>query len=104
MKKFLPLLTEARPDILCGDFNIPRGTELYHVLADCLYDNIPPEYVSSIDPVLHRVPNLSLMIDYMWSLERIRIENVRQVCGVSDHCAFVGEVSLTGRTLDAHHH
>lgn len=93
MKRFLPILEEACPDILCGDFNIPRGTELYHILHDRLCDNIPPECMNSIDPTLHRVPGLSLMIDYVWSSPpRVQVSNVRQVCGVSDHCAFVAEL------------
>jgi endonuclease/exonuclease/phosphatase family metal-dependent hydrolase len=98
MERFLPVLTEAHPDILCGDFNIPRGTELYQVLHERLCDNVPSEYVNSIDPQLHRVHGLSYMIDYMWSSPRVRIQDVRQVCGVSDHCAFVGEVQLVPDT------
>lgn len=92
MQILLPLLDMVRPDVLCGDFNIPRGTELYHRLAERFKDNVPLEYISSIDPVLHRVPGLSLMIDYVWTSARVYMSSVHMVDGVSDHCAIEGEV------------
>jgi endonuclease/exonuclease/phosphatase family metal-dependent hydrolase len=94
MESFLPALMRLSPDVLCGDFNIPRGTELYHVLREHLRDNVPLGYTNSLDPHLHRVPGLTFMIDYVWSSPRVEARNVTQVCGVSDHCAFVGEVVL----------
>lgn len=94
MKRFLPVLEDARPDILCGDFNIPRGTELYTVLCKQFKDNVPFEYVSSIDSKLHRMPGLSFMIDYMWSSSRVQCTNVQMKSGISDHCALMGEVSF----------
>lgn len=82
------------PDVLfCGDFNIPRGTELYHVLRERYTDHVPPEYTRSLDPELHRRPDLEYMVDYIWSTPDYVAENVRMICGLSDHCAIVGEVS-----------
>ena len=45
---------EQFPEIaFCGDFNAPRGREIWGEIAKRYKDNIPQEYVSSIDPVLH---------------------------------------------------
>jgi endonuclease/exonuclease/phosphatase family metal-dependent hydrolase len=78
--------------VFCGDLNIPRGTELYQVLAARYHDNVPSDHTSSIDPVLHRVPGLRLMIDYAWSTPEWRIPELQMVEGVSDHKALVGHV------------
>lgn len=78
--------------VLCGDFNIPRGTELYHVLAQQYRDNVPPEYTTSLDQDLHRKKGLQFMVDYIWSTPAYAVTDVRMVCGVSDHCALVADV------------
>ncbi|MCR4311500.1 MAG: endonuclease/exonuclease/phosphatase family protein, partial [Candidatus Taylorbacteria bacterium] len=52
--KHLLALTEKDPElILCGDFNAPRGGEIFSILSGIYKDNIPPEYVSSLDTELH---------------------------------------------------
>lgn len=79
--------------VVCGDFNIPRGNELYHTLNARLTDTVPRAYTTSIDQELHRVPGLRLMVDYIWTTPAYHVENVRMVCGVSDHCALVAQVS-----------
>lgn len=95
-RKRLPMLLDILAShahcVVTGDFNIPRGTDLYHVLARRYKDHVPPEYENSLDPILHRIPSLRYMIDYVWSTPEYCVRNVRMVCGLSDHCALVGEV------------
>jgi endonuclease/exonuclease/phosphatase family metal-dependent hydrolase len=80
--------------VLCGDFNIPRASnELYRLLAERYTDHVPPEIHNSLDPQYHRKPSLVHMVDYIWSTPHYCVEGVRVVCGVSDHCAIVAEVS-----------
>src|SRR2546423_1367642 len=47
-------LLKDRRLVFCGDFNAPRGKEIFSRLATQWTDHIPPTYRTSIDPVLHR--------------------------------------------------
>jgi endonuclease/exonuclease/phosphatase family metal-dependent hydrolase len=95
LERLLTLL-EPYPDLLlCGDFNIPRGNKLYERLVRQFTDNIPPDIGPSLDQDLHEVKGLRYMVDYMWTRGSHHLTNVRKECGVSDHCAFVGELSLS---------
>lgn len=86
--------------VLCGDFNIPRGNEMYGELAQKLKDNIPLSVATTVDPVLHyankdQIGKLKLVVDYVWSTPKYLVQNVRVVSGVSDHCGVVCEVVLS---------
>ena len=81
----------GRPLLLCGDFNAPRGGEIWAKLATRYQDNIPKEYHSSLDPHLHRLlDSKKLVVDGLWSTPAYRVSGVRLVEGVSDHKAVVG--------------
>lgn len=86
--------------ILCGDFNMPRGGELFAILSDRYKDNIPPEYMTSIDVSLHRnrledPEELSQkMVDGLFTTPGYLAHNVRLVPGVSDHMAIVATVEI----------
>lgn len=83
----------AFPDIFfCGDFNAPRGREIWQTLASRYTDNIPPEYASSIDPKLHYAEGLRVMVDGLFSTPEYLISDVRLVEGLSDHKAVVGTI------------
>ncbi len=84
---------ERFPDlILCGDFNAPRGWEIWNLIAEKYHDNIPARYDSSLDPNLHRVKGLKRMVDGFWSTPEYQVSNVSLVSGVSDHQAVIGLV------------
>jgi endonuclease/exonuclease/phosphatase family metal-dependent hydrolase len=82
--------------ILCGDFNAPRGGEIFSALSQKYTDNIPAEYTTSIDTDLHRdgekMRGKSLMVDGLFTTPQYECSNVRLVSGVSDHCAIVAEI------------
>lgn len=90
--------------VLCGDFNAPRGGEIFSKLAARYKDNIPPEYVWSIDQSLHRAEQgalqaaalrhgyKGLMVDGLFSTPRYEVTHVRLEDGVSDHMAIVARV------------
>ncbi len=78
--------------VLVGDMNAPRGRETFSMFASVYKDNIPAEYDSSLDPVLHRVPTLRYMVDALFTTPEYGAENVRLVEGVSDHKAVVGDI------------
>ena len=79
--------------VVCGDFNAPRGGEVWKELASRYRDNIPIAYDSSLDPVLHRTKDTRrLLVDGLFSTKGYRVSEVRLVDGVSDHKAVVGTI------------
>ncbi|MFZ2200069.1 MAG: endonuclease/exonuclease/phosphatase family protein [Microgenomates group bacterium] len=93
MGKIIQILS-GQEVVLCGDFNIPRGNELYKIFAENFKDNIPNEVQTTLDPVLHygnreEVGRLKFVVDYAWSTKRYKVLEVQIVSGVSDHCALV---------------
>lgn len=94
LKKLLDELTPYADLLLTGDFNIPRANGLYKMLCDSFVDNISPDADSSLDPELHRVKGLRRMVDYFWTRGVYRAKDVQFRCGVSDHCAVVGEITV----------
>ena len=81
--------------ILCGDFNAPRGREIFNRFVQRYTDNIPAQYVTSIDGNLHRDGKIELMVDGLFTTPHYRTEDVRLVDGVSDHMAVVAKVFRT---------
>jgi endonuclease/exonuclease/phosphatase (EEP) superfamily protein YafD len=78
--------------VLCGDFNAPRGREIFGRLAAQWTDHIPPMHATSIDPVLHRAGPLQLMVDGVFSTDDYSVSEVMLHQGVSDHCAVTAHV------------
>ncbi len=85
------------PDlILCGDFNAPRGREIFDKLASVYKDNIPAEALSTLDPELHsaaKAKGLQLVVDALFTTPGYRALDVEVATGVSDHCAIVANVA-----------
>lgn len=87
-------ILEAIPEIIiCGDFNAPRGGEIFQEMAKRYKDNIPEKYDTSLDKNLHRVGKTRrLVVDVLFTSPQYVAENVELVGGVSDHCAVVGDI------------
>lgn len=79
--------------VLCGDFNAPRGKEIFTRLAARWTDNIPLTYTTSLDPVLHRAGPLPLVVDAVFSTADYNVSDVVLHQGVSDHCAITCTIS-----------
>lgn len=92
LKRVLDLLADEPELVLAGDFNAPRGGEIFGILAGRYRDNIPEHYRTSLDPVLHRAGHLERMVDGLFTSGFYRTQNVRLVPGVSDHQAIVAEI------------
>jgi len=80
-------LLKDRSLVLCGDFNAPRGREIFNRLAAQWIDHVPPTHITSLDPILHRAGSLQLMVDGVFSTPDYAVSGVRLHQGVSDHCA-----------------
>lgn len=99
MEQLLAELAKQGEFVLTGDFNAPRGGEIFSKLAGIYKDNVPPQYKTSIDAKRHRngkdhaAELADKMVDGVFSTPHYTVTNVRLVDDVSDHCAIVAEVS-----------
>ncbi len=92
LKNLLAILEKNNDFVLTGDFNAPRGLETFTLLSQKYKDNIPKEYTTSLDPVLHRVPGLPYMVDGLFTTPQYQAHNVKLQDGVSDHMAIISEI------------
>jgi endonuclease/exonuclease/phosphatase family metal-dependent hydrolase len=89
----LGILKDKRQYVLCGDFNASRGGEIYKTLSQCMKDNVPLSYDTSIDPERHRIKGLRAMVDGLFTTPVYGVSDVRLHFGVSDHGALEAVVS-----------
>ena len=85
-------LLKGRPLVLVGDFNAPRGKEIFSRLAAQWVDHIPPTLTTTLDPVLHRAGPLQLVVDGVFASDNYNVSGVTLHQGVSDHCAITARV------------
>ena len=99
MRAMLPLLQQQKEFVFCGDFNAPRGGEIWQMLASNYRDNIPPEYKTSLDLELHRAGKThpeqlaTKMVDGLFTTPGFVASNVRLQFGISDHAAIVATIA-----------
>ena len=91
-KELLKKLQKHKEIVFCGDFNMPRGREMFSCVTEYYKDNIPKDIESSLDPQFHRVPELRYMVDGLFSTDGYVVSNVEMKCGISDHCAVTGHI------------
>jgi endonuclease/exonuclease/phosphatase family metal-dependent hydrolase len=80
--------------VLSGDFNAPRGREIFSTIAERYKDNIPAHYQTSLDENLHRCGYLPYVVDGLFSTPDYKISDVGLVFGVSDHAAVRAEIDI----------
>lgn len=99
MASLLAILEASGELVLAGDFNAPRGGEIFSLLAKRYKDNIPPEYKTSIDVNLHRLGKehpdefTDKMVDGLFSTPNYIVSDVELHSGVSDHFAITATVA-----------
>ncbi|TSC62639.1 MAG: endonuclease/exonuclease/phosphatase [Parcubacteria group bacterium Athens0416_74] len=105
LRALLTELEQMGEFVLTGDFNAPRGGEIFDALARKYRDNIPHEYTTSLDYAIHHVPQAKLeadaraagvqghMVDVLFTTPGYSTEGVRLVGGVSDHMAVVANIA-----------
>ena len=98
ISKLLNILGTMGEFVVCGDFNAPRGGEIFSKLAERYTDNIPKEYATSIDVNLHRAGKArpeelaDKMVDGLFTTPNYLASDVRLQFGVSDHAAIVATI------------
>lgn len=99
MQALLRVLTDKDEFAICGDFNAPRGEEIFSMLSTKYKDNIPLEYQTSLDLTLHRVAKTNphelqhKMVDGLFTTPQYVASDVRLHFGLSDHAAVVAAIS-----------
>ncbi|MEY2641022.1 MAG: hypothetical protein RL150_415 [Candidatus Parcubacteria bacterium] len=88
----LQALKELKDVIVCGDFNAPRGGEIFTMLAEKYKDNIDSSYTTSLDPDLHRAGPLPYMVDGLFTTPEYKVTHMHFETGVSDHYAIVATI------------
>lgn len=80
--------------VLCGDFNAPRGREMFARFTDelGLIDHLPVDVTSTLDPKLHSVGNLELAVDTIFSTPEYRVTGVQVLEGLSDHKGILARI------------
>lgn len=90
------LLDKVKPDILCGDFNAPRGGAIFAALSKRYTDNIPQSTTSTIDSLLHYShKKIDLVVDGFFTKPMCKVTRIRLIDGVSDHKAIIGTVCFS---------
>lgn len=94
LKNLLKIAAKNPELILCGDFNAPRGGEIFSKISEIYTDNIPKEYTSSLDTELHRIGKVKqLMVDGLFTTPQYEVADVKLTAGVSDHMAVTALIS-----------
>lgn len=99
MKNMLMFLDTQQNFVLTGDFNAPRGGEIFSMLAEKYADNIPIHYKTSIDIALHRNGRvrphelIDKMVDGLFTTSAYSCSNVTLHSDVSDHMVVRGSIS-----------
>ncbi len=78
---------------LFGDFNAPRGKEIFSLFAEKFKDNIPAHYETSVDENLHRAGKLMYMVDGCFTTPGYLASDVELRFGISDHAAVLASIS-----------
>jgi len=94
VQALLRVTSPFRELILAGDFNAPRGKEIYATLSEHFQDNIPPFVETTIDGERHRAGQLQLMVDGVFS-RGYAVSNVEVRSGLSDHCGITATIEKT---------
>jgi len=95
LTEMLSMLAVEHELTLCGDFNAPRPGEIFSKIASVYTDNIPPQYLTSLDPARHKAPLDELadkMVDGVFTTPAYRASDVVLHTGVSDHCAVTATI------------
>ncbi|HLL60966.1 MAG TPA: endonuclease/exonuclease/phosphatase family protein [Candidatus Nitrosocosmicus sp.] len=92
LKSLFTKLDQVGECILCGDFNAPRGGEIFSMIAEKFTDNIPTHITTTIDSKFHYAGNLQLVVDGIFSTKSYAVKDVRIIDGISDHKAIIANI------------
>ena len=81
------LLSEYPDYVFCGDFNSPRGREMFGRFVNelALIDHLPTSVRTTLDARFHNAGALELVVDTVFSTRQYRALDIRVLEGISDH-------------------
>lgn len=82
------------PLVWGGDMNAPRGGVIADRVSQYFLSAVPEDITSTIDPNLHCVKGLQLVVDYLFSSHHTYVDGVTAADGISDHIALIGRAGL----------
>jgi endonuclease/exonuclease/phosphatase family metal-dependent hydrolase len=87
-------LTPYSGFVLCGDFNAPRGREMFSRFEQelRLTDQLPAGITTTIDPKHHRAGALQLVVDTIFTTHDYEAQGVEVLEGLSDHKGILATV------------
>lgn len=94
VRALLQVLQEFSKIVFCGDFNAPRGTEIFSTLETYYTDTLPKTVQTTIDLQLHYAAPLYLVVDTIFATPHYKVSQVHTLSSVSDHIGVVGEVTV----------
>ncbi len=98
-ESLLSYLQEKDQLVLCGDFNAPRGKEVFGRFSQFYTDNLPKDVHSTLDPDLHyRGGLVTLAVDTIFSSAGYTLTHVEVLTGVSDHYGLLATIDSTAAT------
>lgn len=97
--RLAPLLSQYPDYVLCGDFNAPRGRELFDRFVGELgvTDHLPANVTSTLDSRFHNAGALDLVVDTVFSTGEYRVVDIRVLEGISDHKGVLARVERQSR-------
>ena len=95
LDRLIKIIRELKyPLIFTADLNNARGEFFYDAIAHELNDIVPSSVNSTIDPHLHRIPSLMMVIDTIMISPDISIESFEVIDNVSDHKALLASLNI----------
>jgi endonuclease/exonuclease/phosphatase family metal-dependent hydrolase len=93
-RRLARVLSEYPDYVLCGDFNAPRGRNLFAMFTHDagLIDHLPQNVTSTIDGRFHRNGALELVVDTIFSTAEYQVSDVRVLDRLSDHKGILATV------------
>ena len=85
LQALLTLIRNAGEIILCGDFNAPRGGEIFNTIAQTLKDNVPNGCVTTLDPT--HIAGIRAVVDGIFTSPTYQTKNFCINYGLSDHAS-----------------
>ncbi len=91
MAAMIDHISKQNVDVLCGDFNAPRGAEIMTHISSRMEDHMIDGVDTTIDQNLHRVRGIKLVVDNVFSRRGLAKVDLQIKDGMSDHKALIAE-------------
>lgn len=92
LTKMLQICETFKIDFICGDFNAPRGREIFARIEEHYTDNVPKDVTTTLDKNFHRAGDLQYVVDGLFTKPPLVMTHTKVHSGISDHMGVSGEL------------